>query len=206
LTEQAERLATETPEGRLLASRFPSAEEAYAYASNMRLKNFSCPKQPDGQFAVLVRSAPKPAQTPAPIAAPAAPRIISRARTPRAKTSGPREGTRVMVMWKALTRPEGVTNPEVDALLAAFQPDNIQPCAIGSGAKMFAERWGYDWRKEADPDGYTRYFVFPFASKASAASESEPATESKVESEQPAIGPGADLSSAGLSESASSEV
>jgi hypothetical protein len=162
-----------TDGGRLLASRFPTSEEALAYAGNMKLRNYSISRQDDGQYAIEVRKASaKPAATQA---APAAPttRATPKLRTPRAKASGPRPDTRNAVIWSMLTRPEGTTKKEVDAALLAFQPNNPQPCGIGSDAKLFSGRFGYDWKKTSDADGATRYFCFPFSQSESEASDEE---------------------------------
>jgi hypothetical protein len=174
-----------TDGGRLLASRFPTSEEALAYAGNMKLRNYSISRQDDGQYAIEVRKASaKPAATQA---APAAPttRATPKLRTPRAKASGPRPDTRNAVIWSMLTRPEGTTKKEVDAALAAFQPNNIQPCGIGSDAKLFSGRFGYDWKKTSDADGATRYFCFPFSQSESEASDEE--VEVVVQSEGEAV-------------------
>ena len=172
-TEQAQEPAPEpaapvtdvTDGGRLLASRFPDANEALAYAGNMKLRNYSISRQDDGQYAIEVRkqASAKPAAQTTEGAVQAPARAAPKARTPRAKASGPRPDTRNAVIWSMLTRPEGTTKKEVDAALAAFQPNNIQPCGIGSDAKLFSGRFGYDWKKTSDADGATRYFCFPFA-------------------------------------------
>jgi hypothetical protein len=185
--------ADPTDSGRLLASRFPTSEEALAYAGNMKLRNYSISRQDDGQYAIEVRKASaKPAATQA---APAAPttRATPKLRTPRAKASGPRPDTRNAVIWSMLTRPEGTTKKEVDAALLAFQPNNPQPCGIGSDAKLFSGRFGYDWKKTSDADGATRYFCFPFAAPeveseevVESESDQEPVVASEVEVESAA--------------------
>ena len=171
-----------TDGGRLLASRFESSDEALAYAGNMKLRNYSISRQDDGQYAIEIRkqASNKPAApqtTEGAVQAPA--RAQPKVRTPRAKASGPRPDTRNFVIWSMLSRPEGTTKKEVDAALAAFQPNNIQPCGIGSDAKLFAGRFGFDWKKTSDADGATRYFCFPFATQAS--EEVEVATPSEGE-------------------------
>jgi hypothetical protein len=176
LSEQALALARETETGRMLITRFPTSDEAIAYASNMRLRNVNYSKQEDGQWAIIVRKptgkpASAPQTTEEPAQAPA--RSAPKSRAPRAKASGPRPDTRNAVIWAGLTRPDGVTKKEIDALLAAFQPDNIQPCGIGSDAKLFSSRFGYDYSKTLDPDGATRYRCFPFASESETESEPE---------------------------------
>jgi hypothetical protein len=174
--EAADKVADPTDGGRMLASRFETSDEALAYAGNMKLRNYSISRQDDGQYAIAIRkqASNKPAApqtTEGAVQAPA--RAAPKPRTPRAKASGPRPDTRNAVIWSMLTRPEGTTRKEVDAALAAFQPDNIQPCGIGSDAKLFAGRFGYNWKKTSDADGATRYFCFPFAAAESEASEGE---------------------------------
>jgi hypothetical protein len=192
-TEQAQEPAPEpaapvtdvTDGGRLLASRFPDANEALAYAGNMKLRNYSISRQDDGQYAIEVRkqASAKPAAQTTEGAVQAPARAAPKARTPRAKASGPRPDTRNAVIWSMLTRPEGTTKKEVDAALAAFQPNNIQPCGIGSDAKLFSGRFGYDWKKTSDADGATRYFCFPFAApEVESESEQEPVVASETES------------------------
>ena len=176
-----------TDGGRLLASRFESSDEALAYAGNMKLRNYSISRQDDGQYAIEIRkqASNKPAApqtTEGAVQAPA--RAAPKTRTPRAKASGPRPDTRNFVIWSMLTRPEGTTRKEVDAALAAFQPNNIQPCGIGSDAKLFAGRFGYQWRKEADGDA-TRYFCFliaPVEPSEEGESDQEPVEASETES------------------------
>jgi hypothetical protein len=182
LTDQAKALARETTEGRMLATPFETAEEAFAYAGNMKLKNLTY-TQIDGKWRItlLGRALAMPHAQPQTVTAPT-PKRAPKARTPRVKASGPRPDTRNAVIWAMLTRPEGTTKKEVDAALAAFQPENIQPCGIGSDAKLFSGRFGYDWRKEADGDA-TRYFCFKTANaEVASAPEVERATESEIES------------------------
>jgi hypothetical protein len=184
-----EAAAVETPEpaapdvtdgGRLLASRFPDSNEALAYAGNMKLRNYSISRQDDGQYAIEVRKAGAPTTpTQAATAAPQATRSAPKIRTPRAKATAPRPDTRNAVIWAMLTRPEGTTLKEVTSAMDDFERargrENLFPTGIGSDAKLFSGRFGYDWKKTSDADGSTRYFCFPFAA---------PEVEVEVESEQ----------------------
>lgn len=191
-----EPVATVVDDGAMLASRFPTSDEAIAYAGNMRLRNVNYSKQEDGQWAIIVRKpAGKPATPPTTEGAtPSKPAAAPRSRTPRAKASAPRPLTRNAVIWAGLTRPEGVTKKEIDALLLAFQPGNPQPCGIGSDAKLFASRFGYSWKKATDGDA-TRYWCFLPEVEV----EAEPEIKSEVEGESE---PKVEVESAQESESA----
>jgi hypothetical protein len=180
----------ETPEGRLMPSIYSTTTEAYAAANNMRLGGRVNYIPVEGGFQILVRKpggSSKPVQaTEGAVQAPA--RAQPKVRTPRAKASGPRPDTRNAVIWSMLTRPEGTTLKEVTAAMDAFEiargRTNQFPTGIGSDAKLFAGRFGYDWRKEADGDA-TRYFCFKREESASEASaeevESEVSDASEVE-------------------------
>ena len=195
LSEQALALARDTETGRMLASRFPTAEEALAYAGNMKLRNYSISRQDDGQYAILIRkqaSATKPVQAPVAGAPAPAPRQKSE-RAQRVRATAPRPDTRNAVIWAMLTRAEGTTHKEVVAAMDAFERargrENLFPTGIGSDWKLFSNRFGYDRKKSTDADGATRYFCFPFSSEVedAAAAESAPeASESESASESAA--------------------
>jgi hypothetical protein len=198
----AEERAAETPApapdvtdgGRLLASRFPDSNEALAYAGNMKLRNYSISRQDDGQYAIEVRKAgAQTTPTQAATAAPQATRSAPKIRTPRAKATAPRPDTRNAVIWAMLTRPEGTTLKEVTSAMDDFERargrENLFPTGIGSDAKLFSGRFGYDWKKTSDADGSTRYFCFPFvpvAPEVESESDQEPIVASEVESESAA--------------------
>ena len=192
----AEERAAETPApapdvtdgGRLLASRFPDSNEALAYAGNMKLRNYSISRQDDGQYAIEVRKAgAQTTPTQAATAAPQATRSAPKVRTPRTKATAPRPDTRNAVIWAMLTRPEGTTLKEVTSAMDDFERargrENLFPTGIGSDAKLFSGRFGYDWKKTSDADGSTRYFCFPFvAPEVESESEQEPVVASESES------------------------
>ena len=177
-----------TDGGRLLASRFPDSNEALAYAGNMKLRNYSISRQDDGQYAIEVRKAGAPTTpTQAATAAPQATRSAPKIRTPRTKATAPRPDTRNAVIWAMLTRPEGTTLKEVTSAMDDFERargrENLFPTGIGSDAKLFSGRFGYDWKKTSDADGSTRYFCFPFvAPEVESESEQEPVAASESES------------------------
>jgi hypothetical protein len=177
-----------TDSGRLLASRFPDSNEALAYAGNMKLRNYSISRQDDGQYAIEVRKAgAQTTPTQAATAAPQATRSAPKVRTPRTKATAPRPDTRNAVIWAMLTRPEGTTLKEVTSAMDDFERargrENLFPTGIGSDAKLFSGRFGYDWKKTSDADGSTRYFCFPFvAPEVESESEQEPVVASESES------------------------
>ena len=190
--ERAAETPVETPApdvtdgGRLLASRFPDSNEALAYAGNMKLRNYSISRQDDGQYAIEVRKAGAPTTpTQAATAAPQATRSAPKVRTPRTKATAPRPDTRNAVIWAMLTRPEGTTLKEVTSAMDDFERargrENLFPTGIGSDAKLFSGRFGYDWKKTSDADGSTRYFCFPFVAP-EVESEQEPVVASESES------------------------